>query len=558
MTPDLSSGPHLPTPFRQKPRALRTTAKNVFTILLVIVIIIILPQLVHYPWEDSGMFLYIGKGILEGDMPYLDRWDHKPPMIFWINALGIYLGSGSLWALWLIEMAFICGSSIIGYAALSVCFGAVPALFGSVLWVISLYAPLGGGNYTEEYALLFQFTSIFLFVHAESRNRHTWQPFAIGACSAAAFLLKQPLVGIWIAMGLLFLFRGVKGISIIARMAAGAATLLAAVMAYFAANGALAAFWDAAFTANMAYSNIASMEDRYRTMVFGLRLLPSSILVLAAVGFALLCLLSGRIKEQPRRAVVILAVMDLPLELILASMSGFQFGHYFISLMPATAMLGAYFAHSIGGNDEITCLDVAEHRADNCMSLSPASQWLLSICLGALAINAYPVVKAAAFAAGQNVRQDRASTYGKVADFISKTTQPDDCILVWGMGGTIYFLADRRSPTRFFAPFQMLTKGYATAELIEGFVNDVRADMPEVIVDMFGMNLPPLVVKAGETREIESSRFVMPDHLLDPFFRLIETHYRLEREIGGWAVYRLNNGSSSSHSTLNYTNERTH
>ena len=38
--------------------------------------------------EDSSMMLYVGKGILEGDIPYLDRWDNKGPLQYLLNAAG--------------------------------------------------------------------------------------------------------------------------------------------------------------------------------------------------------------------------------------------------------------------------------------------------------------------------------------------------------------------------------------------------------------------------------------------------------------------------------------
>jgi len=34
------------------------------------------------PWTDSSVFLYIGQRIIKGDVPYLDVWDHNPPLIY--------------------------------------------------------------------------------------------------------------------------------------------------------------------------------------------------------------------------------------------------------------------------------------------------------------------------------------------------------------------------------------------------------------------------------------------------------------------------------------------
>ena len=40
---------------------------------------------------DSSVFQLIGKGILEGYIPYVDLFDHKGPILFFIQALGILI-----------------------------------------------------------------------------------------------------------------------------------------------------------------------------------------------------------------------------------------------------------------------------------------------------------------------------------------------------------------------------------------------------------------------------------------------------------------------------------
>jgi hypothetical protein len=40
---------------------------------------------------DSGVFAYAGKLITEGKLPYRDFFDHKPPLVYYLNAIAIYL-----------------------------------------------------------------------------------------------------------------------------------------------------------------------------------------------------------------------------------------------------------------------------------------------------------------------------------------------------------------------------------------------------------------------------------------------------------------------------------
>ncbi len=54
------------------------------------------------PDRDSGEFLYVAQQILHGHVPYRDTWDHKPPAIFYIDALALLSGHG-LHLLWVVE-----------------------------------------------------------------------------------------------------------------------------------------------------------------------------------------------------------------------------------------------------------------------------------------------------------------------------------------------------------------------------------------------------------------------------------------------------------------------
>src|SRR5215211_9133793 len=65
------------------------------------------PNNMTLPSRDSGVFLYVGWRFLNGDIPYRSVWDHKPPLIYFVDALGIALTPGSLWGIWLLQLLFI-------------------------------------------------------------------------------------------------------------------------------------------------------------------------------------------------------------------------------------------------------------------------------------------------------------------------------------------------------------------------------------------------------------------------------------------------------------------
>jgi hypothetical protein len=56
----------------------------------------------HVPDRDSGVYLYVDAHP-SGDTPYVDVWDHKGPLIYFINALGVSIDPGGEKGIWLLE-----------------------------------------------------------------------------------------------------------------------------------------------------------------------------------------------------------------------------------------------------------------------------------------------------------------------------------------------------------------------------------------------------------------------------------------------------------------------
>ena len=88
----------------------QASTEIIFKVFIVLLIFAILlpesPLFKPYLERDSGVFHYIGWLITQGKIPYRDVWDHKPPVIFFINALGLLLAGGSRWGVWGLEAFF--------------------------------------------------------------------------------------------------------------------------------------------------------------------------------------------------------------------------------------------------------------------------------------------------------------------------------------------------------------------------------------------------------------------------------------------------------------------
>lgn len=86
--------------------------------------------------RDSSAFIYVAEGMLNGGVPYVDRWDQIPPLIYLINLLGLFISGGQLWGIWLLEGLFLVGSVWFAFTVLKTSFGRTPAFFSITVFLI--------------------------------------------------------------------------------------------------------------------------------------------------------------------------------------------------------------------------------------------------------------------------------------------------------------------------------------------------------------------------------------------------------------------------------------
>jgi hypothetical protein len=123
--------------------------------------------------EDSGVFFYAAQRLLDGGAPYRDIWDHKPPGVYFVDAIGIAIAGQT--GVWLVQLAFLIAAALIGYRALGREFGAAAALVGSLAWLVALprlfLSDAAQTSFVEFFALPLQFGVLLLFGVPLSRSR---------------------------------------------------------------------------------------------------------------------------------------------------------------------------------------------------------------------------------------------------------------------------------------------------------------------------------------------------------------------------------------------------
>ncbi|MFL5574520.1 MAG: glycosyltransferase family 39 protein [Gemmatimonadaceae bacterium] len=429
---------------------------------------------------DAAFFAYAGELVRTGGVPYLTFWDHKPPLVYFIDAAALTLSRGQVWGVWLASLSALLASLALGYAAMRRAFGPVAAVLGASYFALSFTTVLAS-NLTEEYALPLQWWAALLLVARAPRTGGTGAfrtGAGLGVVGALAFLLRANLVGapLSAALALTVVMLARRQAGAWARLALGAllgaGAVLAAVLAYLASHGALGAFWDQVFrysghyvAATWAMRARAGYAGLVTASVVGSLLLPVAGWLLAAIRSAR----SGR--DHPALSVWLFALVWLPVELALVSVSGRPYTHYYVNLLPPlsflAALAGAELLH-------LAARAGASHRR----------AWSWGALTAAVLAMAIPAVGNTALAVRDGEpRPARGETVTAAADYVRAHAPAGARVLVWGHAADVYLFSGRRPASRFVYALPLLTPGYADSALVRGFLAELRAADPPLIVD---------------------------------------------------------------------------
>ena len=468
------------------------------------------------PSEDAGVFLYAAKTLLGGGTPYLDVWDHKPPLIYLLDAVGMI--AGGLEGVWRMQVVALVIAAMLSLYALTRAFGRVPATVGTIAWLVAaprLFLTDGQQtSYVEFFVLPLQFAALAIVAgHADLRFR-TREAVALGALAGAAALLKPTVVGIWIAIALVLVWR-TRGASIprLAGMAAGALALVAGVAIFFAARGALGEMLDQAFVYNLTYSSFAPLADRLGAIPEGLRLTSPSGLAPLALAAAAWSILARRLSSP----LTLIAVVALPIELVLAT-SGRGYHYYFLPWLAPFGVLAAFAAAEV--------VRLAEGRR---------ALAALAVAVVAMSVQPARLVVRLAETADDGVSRT-------AAEYVSARTVAGDPVLVWGARTEVLVLANRRAPTRFVFQYAPLaTRGYATDAAVDELLADLTARPPALIVDASsGSFVTPPLDRAGLRSYVSPEPQYAWPAATSRIVDFVESRYLRDGTIPGtgWAVWR--------------------
>lgn len=287
-----------------------------------------------YQGFDSAIFKIIGQGITQGKLPYVDLFDHKGPLIFFADALGLWLIPGR-WGIFLLQVLFLSVTLSLVFKTCCLITDRKGAFFSTLLLCIPMIDLIVEGNQCEEWCLplisLCLYLSVRWTLERDKRLHPYWQSLVYGLCFALIFFVRPndavaSVGSLMLGVFLLLLSRreyanaAINALVFLAGCAVGALPPIAS----FAFHGALDEMFFGTIFYNLAYAEGVSLRE-----------LGVGIIVIPMIVAGLLIFFGFRHKEYSRLNFLFIPYLLLTLLLI----GKRDYYHYLIPLAPYIAIL---------------------------------------------------------------------------------------------------------------------------------------------------------------------------------------------------------------------------
>ncbi|MCB9146543.1 MAG: glycosyltransferase family 39 protein [Anaerolineales bacterium] len=479
------------------------------------------------PNRDYGFYSYIGLQVLRGNIPYKDVWESKPPAIFYLNAAALSLGRGYRWGIWLVEFAFLFASILVSYSLFKKLWGTTPALFGAATWLLGMNLTLQGGNYTEEYPLLFHFLSFTLLLYLIENPKQRLVNLIIGLLFSISFLFRpnnavvEAVVILVLGATLLWQRQWKDLFNTVLWVTLGIVIPLAITSAYFAYQGLFQDMLNASIIYNLTYS--ATDQSASSPLLVGFKFLNITAWI-GLVGYLLMFTKINEIRKSAYLPFFIALAVDVPAVVAFSDPAKRNYGHYFMNWLPFIGVLAALAFHSIR--------EKLFPKFNETLFIS----LFFAIAIGVFVFNgnASTYVKAIDHFFTTSDREARSP----ISIYVDNHTNPGEYVLFWATHPGENFMSHRDAPmTALFYP--NMVKSDISDRLNDQFLTELQTKTPVLIVDMGRLTIPSLDPIRREEQKAMGVYPANPPHNLDEVLAFIEKNYYLEAEVKGRSIYRL-------------------
>ena len=463
---------------------------------------------------DQGLFAYFGRHILTGSVPYLDIWDSKPPGIFYIYSISFALLGDSFFSVYLIETLFLALTALLIYLLCAEVFDKKVALFAAAIYVLFSNAPIFDGFWSTAQAEVFMNLPIVASLYILTKNLRRWHFFASGVLLGLSVMFKLTALFL-LPSFILYLYLSFKDKSPIeppidsiggrdrihryTYFGIGLIIPLSICAFYFWMQGALDDMIYTLVSYSYRYSQAITQGQPFLKTSLGqfirFVIFNPTVSILSLVGLIYLL-----VKRRSKETYLLISYLVLSFISVWAQR---QFaGYHFIVLSPPLAVIcGSACPFIFNWIVRSTSSIIRKRSLETLLRSSAAiiTVVLLAFFLYTEMSRYYRYYRPdISYARGRISPREYLKTFDRgaisflnnssVADYIRDRTDSDDYVLVWGLAPAIYYLSDRKSPTKYVFHHVLLTDAPLSRQLggLEGrrkeFLEKVTDSKPRYIV----------------------------------------------------------------------------
>jgi 4-amino-4-deoxy-L-arabinose transferase-like glycosyltransferase len=510
--------------------AATSTTRTAWLFWTSIAAIAVLPILFSYRFlseplgRDQAVYFTV---VRSGTLPYLEVFDHKPPVIYGWYALADFVGGQAN----AIEVVNLLGAVQLSASALLVAWIgylvagrklAVVAGFFMALFALNRYLQFDAN--TEVFMLPPLLAAIGLSIVGIQRQEARWFVLAgvLGGLATmtktVAFLNVTAIAGVLLWASCVGQLGWRESLRCSGALIAGASAVLLATALPFVMGGAFDEFWHANVTYNVDYNaQVPFILKMFRFSQIDGRLVAASlpIWLLGCVGLVLAC----RTLPSTPMAITFGSAIAAFFGAIL---TGQQFPHYFVALTPFAALFAG-----------ITILEITRGASSSFRQRRHVEALLLVLAVPAffavLVVYVLPVDDAYEIS-HPGIDGQRAGRNVAIARYISSETSAEDDMYVFGREPQLYVLT-RGSPAAYYVWGGAFDTQPST---FDDTLTALERDPPPLIIDTTTISEEELddVGLQGNGNELDDDQRARLEAFLDQT-------YTFDRQIEHAKIYRL-------------------
>lgn len=510
-----------------------------------IVLVLSIPQIEMPLGRDQGIFAYHGFGLINGLVPYIDMWDHKPPGIYYLYTLALRLFGMKYSSINMFDILWRVGTCIAmfylgrrlysrneGYLA-ALIYGMTATVMAGTFWWVAQ---------AEGFMVLPLTLSVFFLLDKKGRMGSR---ILAGAMAGAAITLKTTamlhLIFLYFAVFYLIKDKTWEPNPRYGRFLGftyGLVSSLVPTLLYFSLTGALPELIRDVFVFNLYHSTVGG--DISLFFENGVKL-TSRLLLPAA--FALIY---GIARKKPDSRLMLIWLAFSVTEILIQRK--FFFYHFFIVLAPLVPLS----ARGVVLFYDWCAKGISRYAPTDKKAIAAFSKALIVILLVVYGIWYWGIYvlyqinyRNFTYLQGKiherqyySRFQDQSGDFSFMDDmdaahYITANSRPGARILVFGFEPLVNFLAGRIAPTRFNSDYPL------TFTPNNKVSTSLRERNRKIFIEELVESPPALILVA--TRDINALETTSSDNQLKDFpefIEFMESRYKETAKVGDFIVFR--------------------